>query len=257
MGDSCGSTQPLGCSLCLSYELLCCSNEHSEPPSTCGPQSTRTETFPDTRWWRRPAQGVWTAAKQGQAAATAGGDLEILLLIDGIEADAKVQIVEQIAQQPHLQGLFPQSALAANGVLTVDDHLVGHLDEQRRHVLRGPVVPRDGVHHLDVVHETGQHLQRAPAGLRGGRGGLGRGLPPGLDGVGGPSTAPGCAFNTPRKRRCEWGGRPERHTEPPQVTRPHWGRPFGVVLSVSQQTTARLRYARISDVRRPVRNGCR
>lgn len=53
------------------------------------------------------------------------------------------------------------------------DHLVGDLQQQRRHSLRGVVVARDAVDHPDAAHQTGNKLQHP--GLSGSRAGGGGG----------------------------------------------------------------------------------
>mmetsp|Transcript_20779 Transcript_20779/g.35683 ORF Transcript_20779/g.35683 Transcript_20779/m.35683 type:complete len:285 (-) Transcript_20779:365-1219(-) len=63
-----------------------------------------------------------------------------------------------MVQQSQLQGLFPKPAFGLDSVLAIDDHLVGHFDEQRCHVLRRAVVPRNAEHHADIADEAGDDL---------------------------------------------------------------------------------------------------
>ena len=71
------------------------------------------------------------------------------------------QVVEERPQVlvPHLAGVLDEAA-------AVGDELVGDLAQERGHALGGVVVPRDGVHHLDVVHQRRHgvnHVVRRPA----------------------------------------------------------------------------------------------
>lgn len=54
--------------------------------------------------------------------------------------------------------LIPQLPGSQHILLAVGDHLVGHFAKERGHALGGVVVARDGVHHLDVVHQCWQRV---------------------------------------------------------------------------------------------------
>ena len=81
----------------------------------------------------------------------------VLLLVLLLQVHAQSQALEQ----RHL-GLVPQRSGRGEILFAVVDHLIRHLLEERRHALRGVVIPRHRVHHLDVVQQRGQPVQDLP-----------------------------------------------------------------------------------------------
>ena len=73
----------------------------------------------------------------------------VLLLVRLVEPQRPPQVLDQDVGR-----LVPEPAGGRDGVLAVGDHLVGDLAEEARHALPSAVVPRNGEHHLDVVHEA-------------------------------------------------------------------------------------------------------
>ena len=80
------------------------------------------------------------------------GDL-VLLLVRHVDLENDLEVLDQLGLV-----LVPDLSLRQDEGLGVGDHLVGDLAEQIGHPLHGVVIPRDRVHHLDVVHQGGQRL---------------------------------------------------------------------------------------------------
>ena len=73
----------------------------------------------------------------------------VLVLVRLVEPQRPPQVLDE-----RVGRLVPQPAGGGDGVLAVGDHLVGDLAEEARHALPSAVVPCNGEHHLDVVHEA-------------------------------------------------------------------------------------------------------
>eukprot|EP00951_Prasinocladus_malaysianus_P027986 scaffold253275_cov43-Prasinocladus_malaysianus.AAC.5 len=89
----------------------------------------------------------------------------VLLLVGVVELDCRLQVGQELRLV-----LIPELPGRHDLLLALGDHLVGDLAEELRHALAGVVIPRDGVHHLDVVHEHRQahhDLLEAAAGVHG------------------------------------------------------------------------------------------
>ena len=84
--------------------------------------------------------------------------LEELVVVRLVENDARLQVLDELAQRLGLIGEVPDLSLLrrVDRVLARQDHLVRHLEEQRGHAVARRVVAGDGVHHLDVVDQRRQ-----------------------------------------------------------------------------------------------------